>query len=958
MMPLKRVLCICLVLLVIVGPVPTLRPALAQSPRGLDLVLLIDSSGSMAKTDPGNLRVSAASFLIDYVQAVGEAQGITHRFAVANFNTHVLDTQPLQPLLGSATKDNLTPRNEGDTDFVPAFGFARQQLAPSPDKKNPMAVVLFTDGEPAPITSTLEAYFQALLPQVRSLQETGVRVFVVAIGDAVKNQAQWTQPGMIPANRYRTVDKTTDLAGMYHEFLFDLLGLQKARDQTLDDNAELTVKLQPYLEQAVFSVIKDKPGAEVKLYDPSNALVPSSRSGDLHLIYAVAAPTAGAWRIQSKGGKAQVWVDQRLPTLALDAPSGPQAVGKSIDLVGRLVLGGQTIVDNNLTLQLASVSPRSNEPIRKDMERQTDGRYLTPFSLDAAGTFSWTLNARLAGESLLAQTVPLTLTAYSVPSVTSPNVEGDKLVSRSVTVTAKIVNPEKVGSQAFVRVRVRDAGSQLIGATDLHDDGQAPDTQAKDGLFSGLVTLPPVAGKYGFEFTVEGRTIDGVAVEAPSQWVQVDVLATVPVATLTPTPSATPRPTPQPYDFPPTLKRYEWWVMGLAIGLVALTVFAMYAVPRLREAKRQRDQFSRKLETAERESAGLRTENVGLQKDNDLLRADHDRYLRLLERAEEDKKKAEQEQVKAENERNHHEEQSKQWWGEREEYRAQAEKAASDLNVAQQEIEDLKKQVPWLQKFDRKFKEAETTRRKDIDKANRMYFDCINIAKGAAEATEQMTFKKTRELFIDWLPPLRAKKPAEYKKTVQELAHDTQPAILRALAYGLLIEVDESQGESGRKDRNSQDTMAELYDVLAQGGDVRLLDAVAEARSHELATVSEAISIASHYPTVSALKDVINDAELLHDAGKGLKATYQLLANLAESPPLTAGLEEDWQTAIESTRKAGPARLHDLLKKAEEIFRLPPGERNGQWYRKTLNQLRDGESALRKMKEGYVQQYP
>lgn len=43
---------------------------------GLDLVLLIDSSGSTADTDPDALRIQAAEFLLDYVQSIGEARGL------------------------------------------------------------------------------------------------------------------------------------------------------------------------------------------------------------------------------------------------------------------------------------------------------------------------------------------------------------------------------------------------------------------------------------------------------------------------------------------------------------------------------------------------------------------------------------------------------------------------------------------------------------------------------------------------------------------------------------------------------------------------------------------------------------------------------------------------------------------------------------------------------------------
>lgn len=150
---------------------------------GLDLVLLIDSSGSTAETDPGALRIQAAEFLLDYVQSVGEAQGITHRFAAANFSAQLTDEIPWTWLQGDAGRGQLTARSSGATDFGPALEYALQ-LRRDSDATQPMPIILFTDGAPCPTTpcptgAALTTYFQGLESTVAALEESGAQIFVV-----------------------------------------------------------------------------------------------------------------------------------------------------------------------------------------------------------------------------------------------------------------------------------------------------------------------------------------------------------------------------------------------------------------------------------------------------------------------------------------------------------------------------------------------------------------------------------------------------------------------------------------------------------------------------------------------------------------------------------------------------------------------------------------------------------
>lgn len=185
-------------------------------PQAIDIVLLVDSSGSTGTSDPDNLRLSAAAFLLDYVLAAGQTIGLNHRFAVTNFNTDVLDIRPLGLLQDAAIDNSLVPRNDGYTDFLPPFRFALNELSAgnfTTDRN--MVVVLFTDGHPElldangqPQTVDPNAYFTNLGHTIKQLQEAGVQVFVVAIGDAVDDRQLWIDKAGITATNYRTDRKS------------------------------------------------------------------------------------------------------------------------------------------------------------------------------------------------------------------------------------------------------------------------------------------------------------------------------------------------------------------------------------------------------------------------------------------------------------------------------------------------------------------------------------------------------------------------------------------------------------------------------------------------------------------------------------------------------------------------------------------------------------------------------
>ena len=122
------------------GPVPGPR---ATGGSNVDVVLLVDRSGSMKASDPENLRMLAAEFFVCLARP-GD------RIGVVGFDDRLDPVEPLRLLVSQVDKDALVSTIEECTarrytDISQALREGFDQLSQSPSS-NPKGVILLTDG--------------------------------------------------------------------------------------------------------------------------------------------------------------------------------------------------------------------------------------------------------------------------------------------------------------------------------------------------------------------------------------------------------------------------------------------------------------------------------------------------------------------------------------------------------------------------------------------------------------------------------------------------------------------------------------------------------------------------------------------------------------------------------------------------------------------------------------------
>ncbi|MBI3241797.1 MAG: VWA domain-containing protein [Chloroflexi bacterium] len=432
------------------GSSPVARAQTETSTSSLDLVLLIDSSTSMLDSDRAGLRVDAAVFLLEFIQEVAGVQGLSVRFAAANFGGEsVTDAVALRPLQGDAAQNAIRLRADSEsTLFAPALNFAIDQLQDTGDSQK--VVILFTDGLPeGEAVTQAGAYFTTeMSPRLDSLQQSGAQVFVVALRNdkTVQVEDLWIQA--ISAARYRVIDQNTDLVGAFRDLFAGILGLRPGEAQTAAPGASQTIKLEPYLEQAVISVFKSGPSVSLRLIDPNQTEIPPTRRTDQHEIFALTAPQGGEWKLGATGGAATIWVDRRLPTLTLEGPTEPQALGQPLTFTGRLLRLNQSISKSSLELSLSIAGPENQLFPALVMDRFAD-RYSAEFTgALAEGVYTVTLSARSGGEPVLAESSALTVGVFLVPSIRGFEIAGDTVVGQTICVCISNFN----GHEASQRI--------------------------------------------------------------------------------------------------------------------------------------------------------------------------------------------------------------------------------------------------------------------------------------------------------------------------------------------------------------------------------------------------------------------------------------------------------------------------------------------------------------------------
>lgn len=268
-----------------------------------DIVLIIDSSGSMDWNDPNNLRKTAAKFFIELVDpgiqiAIVDFNGGTKTFAELTF----ADETGKEQLKSAVDRVD----SDGDTDIAAGLqlGYDLLSQSSSPDARK--AAVLLTDGQDSEPKTEL-TYVQNYILQ-------GWSVYTIGLGDEVdrillENIAQLTPEGdYFPAS-------LDNMQKIYNEIfarvtrkaiLFNNIGYinqdqQITKKFLIDSSVEQMVPSANWQGSTIELILVDPNGLEITSQDALTNPKIKYQDAPTFAIYTVDDPMPGEWGLKARG---------------------------------------------------------------------------------------------------------------------------------------------------------------------------------------------------------------------------------------------------------------------------------------------------------------------------------------------------------------------------------------------------------------------------------------------------------------------------------------------------------------------------------------------------------------------------------------------------------------------------------------------------------------------------------
>lgn len=546
------VLLVLMPLLMLRIPPASAQDPTTQFPDGADIVFIVDQSGSMSgvrdgnPSDPFDLRADAVRYVIDKVGATKLYfnQQSRYRIGVVSFGDTAQIDMPLTELSAvnqagwdverEMLKSQVQAERLGFTNVAQGFAAAQQVFADAEVVPGNRArvVVLLTDGRPdlrdgPDETDDTARYFEGqLLPQVASaFPANDYRFYVVAIDDRgafwPQTERYW-QRAVSNRGFAERVQGSTDIPLLFTRILDEFIGTNARRLSTGPFD------MPPYLQLAVFTVLKADPNSSAQIVQPDGAAlahggdVQIENNGPLIQRVTVLRPLPGQWSITTDSNtRYDIYLEPLQSRLQLVDPTQPQPQQSQVSLTFQ-------VLDNSgnplpeaagfpLTLNAVIQPPGLSALAPITLVRGQNEMYTTPapITLDQAGEWQVEVSALVNNQPVL-ETARANFQVFSTTSV------GIQIVAPLAGSTSQVrdeplgplrstpIELHLVDGQGLP-VTISDAFSnpltEAISAT-LRSEGGAPTTIELEERERGILTadvpnLEP--GNYSLSVTLSNK---------------------------------------------------------------------------------------------------------------------------------------------------------------------------------------------------------------------------------------------------------------------------------------------------------------------------------------------------------------------------------------------------------------------------------------------------------------------
>lgn len=276
--------------------------AAAADMSGLDVVIVIDQSGSMfgsrgTGNDPRHHRIGQAKNAVYRLAEHVEGTALVHRVAVVDFGSEAAYAFPARLRLafdpadpGKALREAKTvaeryvsPKSMGDTNTPLALALALEALdkieASEPLADRRRVLLILTDGRPdlpGVPGKTLNVLRGEVGTQADALKRKGVGLWVVGLNDADnywnEGDGEFWEKVAGPGRARLAETSSTNISALVQEIVNEWLGV---KGLAIGKEYECP----PYLRRVVFNINFGRPRASVSVTDPAGKDLPLSSGG-------------------------------------------------------------------------------------------------------------------------------------------------------------------------------------------------------------------------------------------------------------------------------------------------------------------------------------------------------------------------------------------------------------------------------------------------------------------------------------------------------------------------------------------------------------------------------------------------------------------------------------------------------------------------------------------------------
>jgi len=499
----------------------------------LTIVLVIDSSGSMAQNDATDLRLNAAKVFVDLL-------GPQDRISVIDFDSTVRVVVPVGRL--SSTRDRKAVKDtidaidaNGGTDVGGALEAAYQELSRVQAPEGRGLVVLLTDGEPdvpgLNNTAARERYMNNLQAFVSAFGQQGWPIHTVALTEEadlelLRDMARDTR------GRFFMAEHASQLATTFTDLVWSMKNQVTLVHETIkfdeeSSEGEYPVTFDDYTNQVTLLAVSQGAATfDLNVLNPQDEALFSFQSAfrqNNYTLLTIPNPEPGEWSVNISGsGSIELFVtaDKQVKVwMNGPPPNSKLPLGKNVTFSGSIWLDGSPVGGEDWRLEAEVQKPGQPaetvelSPVEGDPD-SFEGVYA---GAKVLGDYAITLRAYRNDQEVAWQTFHQYVEDLPLLQATLWHDYDDYRVGDTLTIDAHLVagntrvNPSQPGDQlqlTQLRATLRpvDEAAGQAREFELFDDGQKnhADAAPSDGSFGNVFDLTET-GNWVIEVTAQGQ---------------------------------------------------------------------------------------------------------------------------------------------------------------------------------------------------------------------------------------------------------------------------------------------------------------------------------------------------------------------------------------------------------------------------------------------------------------------